>query len=248
MAWRQGREGQTPAADIGESTLRGAILERALRPGRSRTTPRRTPPRAGPASAPLVPNRAASPRPEPPQAWCVEVFDLIEWRRFEHVVEALFAQAGFETRTQPCGADGGVDIWLHSKNRGGAAVSIVQCKHWTVWKVGVKPVRELRGVMAAHGIARGQFVTTSRYSTEARAFARDNGIMLHDARSLLELIASRDARQQQDLLRVAFYGEYWKPTCASCGIKLVERESHDGGKPFWGCRHYPRCKTMMRRT
>nr|MDQ2733971.1 restriction endonuclease [Pseudomonadota bacterium] len=206
--------------------------------------PRRARSRAAPVRAePLV---EPSPRPDPPETWCAEVFELIEWRRFEHVVEALFAQAGFETRTQPCGADGGVDIWLHSKNRRGAAVSIVQCKHWNVWKVDVKRVRELRGVMAAHGIARGQFVTTSRYTAEARTFARDNGIMLHDTRSLLELIASRDAKQQQELLRVAFFGEYWKPTCASCGIKLVPRQAPDGGKPFWGCRHYPRCKTTLR--
>jgi restriction system protein len=236
MASRQAPQGQTLAIDIGESTSRGALLGRASRPPRSR----RPRPSLEPQTTPL-------PRPEPPEAWCAEVFELIEWRRFEHLVEALFAQAGFETRTQPCGADGGVDIWLHSKNRGGAAVSIVQCKHWTVWKVSVKPIRELRGVMAAHGIARGQFVTTSRYTAEARAFARDNGIMLHDTRSLLELIASRDATQQQKLLRVAFFGEYWRPTCASCGIKLVEREAHDGGKPFWGCRHYPKCRTLMRR-
>jgi restriction system protein len=250
MAWRPTAQIQTANFDPGESTLRGAILQRAARPTAARRQQRPVaPPRATGARRRAVPPSAATPppRPEPPETWCAEVFDLIEWRRFEYLVEALFAQAGFETRTQACGADGGVDIWLHSKNRGGAAVSIVQCKHWTVWKVGVKPVRELRGVMAAHGISRGQFVTTSRYTAEARAFARDNGIMLHDASSLLDLIASRDAKQQQDLLRVAFYGEYWRPTCASCGIKLVERESHDGGKPFWGCRNYPKCKTMMRR-
>ncbi|WP_370868866.1 restriction endonuclease [Polaromonas sp.] len=33
--------------------------------------------------------------------------------------EALFAQAGFETRSQSHGADGGVDIWLHSANAQG---------------------------------------------------------------------------------------------------------------------------------
>jgi len=237
MTGRLETQGRTATLEIGESTSRGALLERGSRPSRSRRAPMST-----------EPNHASPPRSEPPDAWSAEVFDLIEWRRFELVVEALFAQAGFETRAQPCGADGGVDIWLHSKNRGGAAVSIVQCKHWTVWQVGVKPVRELRGAMAAHGIARGQFVTTSRYSHEARAFAKDNGIMLHDTRSLLALIAGREPTQQQELLRVAFHGEYWRPTCASCGIKLVERQARDGGKPFWGCRHYPKCRTTMRRS
>ena len=253
MAWRPAPQGKTATGDVGESTLRGPVIERALREmasapaARDRTSARHTRSALRPPAEPPAATVAAAVRPEPPEHWCAEVFELIEWRRFEHLIEALFAQAGFETRTQACGADGGVDIWLHSKHRGGKAVSIVQCKHWAVWSVGVKPVRELRGVMAAHGISRGQFATTSRYTAEARAFARENGIMLHDVRSLLELIASRDAKQQEQLLRVAFYGEYWRPTCASCGIKLVERVSRDEGKPFWGCRNYPKCKTKMRR-
>ena len=53
------------------------------------------------------------------------------------------------------------------------------------WKVGVKEVRELRGVMAQHGIARGQFVTTSDFSADAREFAAGNGIGLHDVDGLL---------------------------------------------------------------
>lgn len=82
---------------------------------------------------------------------------VIEWRRFEAVVETLFAQAGFITHSQSHGADGGVDIWLHSKNQpDDARVSLVQCKHWSSHKpVGVDKIRELRGVMAAHQIPRG---------------------------------------------------------------------------------------------
>jgi hypothetical protein len=45
------------------------------------------------------------------------VFRLIEWRRFEALVESLFAQAGFTTRSQSHGSDGGVDIWLHSRHQ-----------------------------------------------------------------------------------------------------------------------------------
>ena len=191
--------------------------------------------------------RLAAPR-APPDHWSREVFELIEWRRFEAVVEALFAQAGFETRSQAHGADGGVDIWLYSVNHddSDAPVSIVQCKQWMRRKVGVKEVRELRGVMAQHGIARGQFVTTSDFTADAREFATDNGIGLHDVDGLLRLIATRDQKQQEALLRVAFEGEWWRPTCASCGIKLVERTTREGGRSFWGCANYPTgCRTQL---
>lgn len=73
--------------------------------------------------------------------WGPEVFAVIEWRRFEAVCEKLFGQAGFETKSQSHGADGGVDIWLHSRNAEGP-VAVVQCKHWQGKAVGVKELRE----------------------------------------------------------------------------------------------------------
>ena len=237
MSWRTGPHARAPGGDAGNDRLPRAIAARLSRAGRVVDMP-----------APAASAAAQPPRPTLPTQWAREVFELIEWRRFEAVVEALFAQAGFATRSQSHGADGGVDIWLYSVNHadGDAPVSIVQCKQWMRWKVGVKEVRELRGVMAQHGIARGQLVTTSDFTAEAREFAAANGIGLHDVDGLLRLIATRHPKQQDALLEVAFDGEWWRPTCASCGIKLVERTAREGGRPFWGCENYPRgCRTKM---
>lgn len=173
------------------------------------------------------------------------MFDIIEWRRFEALVEALFAQSGLETKTQSHGADEGIDIWLFSRSQPGVPVSIVQCKHWNGRQVGVDKVRELRGVMAAKGVMRGQFATTSTFTAEAVVFAKDNGVNLLDAKGLLALIRTRTAEQQQALLTVALEGDYWRPTCVNCGIKMVDRTPKKGGNAFWGCLHFPRCKTTM---
>ena len=181
-----------------------------------------------------------------PTVWTPDAFSAIEWRRFEALVEALFAQAGFETKSLSHGADDGVDIWLYSKNQpDGQPVSIVQCKHWKGKAVGVDKVRELRGVMAARNVRRGQFATTSTFTPDAVAFARDNGINLLDVEGMLRLIAQRSPEQQQALLDVAFEGDYWRPTCVNCGIKMLERTRRKDGSAFWGCCNYPRCKTTM---
>jgi restriction system protein len=180
-----------------------------------------------------------------PRAWSREVFEVIEWRRFEAVVEALFQQAGFETKTQSHGADQGVDVWLYSKHQPGEPVSIVQCKHWQGKQVGVDKIRELRGVMAAHNVRRGQFATTSTFSPAAIEFATGNAINLLDISGLLALIDKRSTDEQAHLLAIALHGEYWKPTCVNCGNKMVEREPKKSGAPFWGCVNYPRCKTTM---
>ena len=181
---------------------------------------------------------------QPAIKWSAAVFAAIEWRRFEAVCETLFAQAGFATRSQSHGADGGVDIWLHSANAEGP-VAVVQCKHWNGKAVTVKEIREFFGVMASHQLKRGTYATTSTYTADAQQFAKNNGINALDGAALLSLIAKRTPEQQQALLDVAHEGEYWRPTCASCGIKLVERTPTKGGAGFWGCSNYPRCKTRI---
>jgi restriction system protein len=172
------------------------------------------------------------------------VFASIEWRRFEAVCEALFAQVGFETQAQSHGADGGGDIWLHSRKAEGP-VAVVQCKHWKGNPVGVKELREFLGVMASHRLKRGTYATTSTYTADAQAFAKANGINALDGAGLLALIGTRTTKQQSALLDIAFEGDHWCPTCATCGIKLLKRKPAKGGAPFWGCANYPRCKTRI---
>ena len=180
-----------------------------------------------------------------PQRWGQEVFDVIEWRRFEAVVESLFLLSGFETKSQSHGADEGIDIWLYAKGVPDVPVSVVQCKHWQGKRVGVEKIRELRGVMASKNVSRGQFATTSTYTADAVAFAKDNGINLLDVNGLLALIAKRSEPQQAALLEVALEGDYARPTCVNCGTKMVERKPRKGGALFWGCPGYPSCKTTM---
>ena len=103
-------------------------------------------------------------------------------------------------------------------------------------------MREFFGVMASHQLKRGTYATTSTYTADALAFAKANSIHTLDGAGLLQLIARRTPARQQALLLVAFEGEYWRPTCPSCGVKLMDRKPRSGGQRFWGCTNYPRCK------
>ena len=194
-----------------------------------------------PASAAPNSNPLGPPPGPKPTTWSPAVFAAIEWRRFEALCEALFAQAGFDTRAQSHGADGGVDIWLQSRHAPGEPV-IVQCKHWQGRPVPVSAVREFLGVMASHKLQRGTYATSSTFTREALAFAQANGINAQDGAGLLRLIAQRTPEQQAALLTVALDGEYWRPTCASCGVKMVERTRKASGERFWGCGGYPKCR------
>lgn len=198
------------------------------------------------AAATQVSTQSAAPvAPTRPQSWSKTVFDVIEWRRFEAVVEKLMQQGGFQTRAQSHGADGGVDIWVLSRQDPSTPISLVQCKHWQGKRVGVDKIRELRGVMASQHVSNGQFATTSTFTPDAIEFARANGVGLLDVDALHALIARRTPEQQAELLAVALEDEYWKPTCVNCGVKMTERAPRGGGNEFWGCMNFPGCRTTL---
>jgi restriction system protein len=158
---------------------------------------------------------------------------------------AYFEALGFKARVARAGADGGVDIHLYKDNARTPGI-IVQCKAWNTYKVGVKPIRELYGVMAREGVSEGIFVTTGQFTTEARTFPKGNEMRLWDGKYFLSRIQELKSDTKVALLKIATEGDFTTPTCPSCGVKMVSRVSKLDGETFWGCRNYPRCRQTFK--
>ncbi len=169
----------------------------------------------------------------------MDVLHRMEWKRFEIVAAAYYRALGFRPETIRCGADGGIDIKLF---RGGLpeAISLVQCKAWTSRPVGVKPVRELLGVMTNEKVKTGVFLTTSTYTQEAVKFAEGNKLVLIDGGQFLQKLKALPDTTAAELLRIATEDDWTTPSCPSCGVKMVLREGKQ--KSFWGCPNFPRCR------
>ncbi len=149
-----------------------------------------------------------------PTEWSLELLRRIEWKRFEELSAAFYREIGLRSETIRCGADGGIDAKLFQGNAQ-EPTAIVQCKAWNARPVGVKPVRELLGVMTHQNIGKGIFITTGDYTNEAAQFAKTNPIDLANGATFLDMIQklSEDARHR--LLAVATEGEFTIPTCPS---------------------------------
>jgi restriction system protein len=173
----------------------------------------------------------------------------LSWRQFESIVGEAFRRRGYSVIENAVdGADGGIDLALRKDGQR----FVVQCKQWKQWKVGVKPVRELAGVMTATGAEGGFFVASGRYTEEARRFARNVGIELIDGEALIDMVQSAQGRQPH--LDPTISGiratTTWSngtdvPTCPTCGSEMVGRTAKRGanaGSQFWGCSQYPRCR------
>jgi restriction system protein len=162
----------------------------------------------------------------------------MRWQEFEWLVGEYFRRQGYSvTDKGGAGPDGGVDVLL----RKGGRRYLVQCKHWRAMRVGVQPVRELYGVMAAHGGVAGGFVVTSgSFTEEARAFSEGLALELIDGRAL-----QRGIRAQAGTEAVAAGSA--PPECPQCGAAMVLRLARKGaapGRQFWGCSQYAhtRCR------
>jgi len=180
---------------------------------------------------------------ESPRVWTESILKEIEWKRFETVTKEFLNMTGYLAQETKVGADGGVDIRI-TKQGNSAFQGIVQCKAWNAYKVGVKPVRELFGIMAAEKVAVGMLISSGTFTAEAEDFAKGK-VVLIPGWKFLEHILKLSEENRQRLLEIALEGDYQTPTCPQCDLKMTLREVKSGknsGSKFWGCVRYPRCR------
>jgi restriction system protein len=169
--------------------------------------------------------------------------DGVSWQEFELLVGESFRKKGYVV-DERCGggADGGVDLVLYKDGE----KSLVQCKQWRAYKVGVTVVRELYGVMAAEGAASGYVVTSGRFTAEAKKFASGREIALIDGATLSWMI--REVKKQSKTVlipSVQTVPKVGNPACPVCSGKMemrTARKRKSAGTQFWGCARYPTCK------
>lgn len=182
-----------------------------------------------------------------PTAWSRALIDRIEWKRFEDLCCEFYRVKGIRAETTALGADGGVDIRLFQDGADSQrCTAVVQCKAWNQ-AVGVKPIRELRGVMSHERVDKAFFMAPNGFTSEARAFAAENRITLLDGKLFLAMLERLSEPLRQKLLDFTTAGDWTTPTCPTCGVKMAARDSKRGR--FWGCVRFPKCRaTLQMRT
>ena len=187
----------------------------------------------------IEPSATALPRPS---EWSHTLIRTIEWKRFEELCCGYWRAKGYRAELTAAGADGGIDLRLYSPSDPGKILAVVQCKSRVKEPVGVSTVRELFGVMNHIAAPMGVLMTSSGFTPDAQEFSRGKHLQLLDGSKLLELIRTLNTEEQAKLLSHVTRDDYLTPTCPACDIKMVRRTPLKGGKPFWGCPNFPRCR------
>lgn len=160
-----------------------------------------------------------------------ELLDRLEWKRLELIVALYFGQTGIRAECTCIGADGGVDVQLYRTGEQ-TPYCFVQCKAIS-WKVDVKLVRELLGVMSSAKISQGMFVTTGRYTKDALSFAAQNNIQAIHGHEFVERFNQLPHDARRLVLAKVTEGDYTTPTCSRCDIKMLLKDTIP---PQWNCR------------
>jgi restriction system protein len=169
--------------------------------------------------------------------------DGLEPDAFDLLVGEIFRRKGYDVEMSGgVGSDGGNDLTL----RKGTEVTLVQCRHWSNWKVSAPSVRDLIGTIAATGAANGIFVTSGHYTRDAQDLAREKPIRLVDRGELDQLIAEVSA-PGENLLdfhcwmdRFASSVMVVDPTCPFCHRSMKLTRGFQG-RPYWSCQTFPSC-------
>jgi len=167
----------------------------------------------------------------------------MSWQEFEALVGEYFRRQGYTVVEQGgSGPDGGVDVLLQK----GSDRYLVQCKHWRALRVGVQPVRELYGVMAAKRVAGGFLVTSGGFTDEARRFAQGREVQLVNGQALMEGLRSQTgamAERVEPVLQAPAVVAV--PDCPLCGAPMALSQARTGpmaGHRFWGCSTFAQTK------
>jgi restriction system protein len=171
----------------------------------------------------------------------------LSWQEFERLVCEAYRRKGYLAETVgSASSDGGVDIRL----TGHGETVLVQAKHWRVYRVGVRVVRELLGVVSSAHADRGIVVTSGGFTKDAQRFAMDSHkIELMDGQQLAALVSGVQSGAVSSPSRkpepAPIASATSSPTCPSCGTTMVRRTARRGpqaGSAFWGCPKYPACR------
>jgi len=105
----------------------------------------------------------------------------ISWKQFEELVGEAYRRQGYQVSENIGeGPDGGIDLRLRKNGE----LILVQCKHWKAFKVDVKVVREMYGVMVSKNASKAIVITSGTFTQPAKNFASDKPIELIEGKQL----------------------------------------------------------------
>jgi restriction system protein len=175
----------------------------------------------------------------------LESIRSLGWKEFEELVGEAYRRQGYGVRENAgAGPDGGVDLLLEKDGK----MALVQCKQWRSWKIGVKVVREMYGLVTAERAHGAIIITSGMFTQEAKNFAAGKPIDLVEGKQLAELVGSVQKNAVPSSLNSSAIEDSTTKLCPKCGAEMVLKTARQGkyaGSKFWSCAKFPNCRGLL---
>ncbi len=173
----------------------------------------------------------------------IEDIKKLSWKEFEDIIETYYREKGYEViHTGYNSADGGIDLIAKKENE----KVIIQCKHWKAYKVDVKVIREIYGLMVDEKASKAVVITSGDFTEPAKEFAYGKPIELINREKLVNLIDStKNKIQSENTQKNTDKNVILCPNCHAPMVLRVAKQGEHAGKKFWGCSNYPKCKCII---
>jgi len=175
----------------------------------------------------------------------LESIRSLGWKEFEELVGEAYRRQGYTVRENAgAGPDGGVDLVLNKDGK----MFLVQCKQWRSWKIGVKVVREMYGLLTAKHAHGAIIITSGMFTQEAKNFATGKPIDLVEGKQLADLVGSVQKNAVPSSLNPSPIEDLTTKLCPKCGAEMVLKTARQGkyaGSKFWSCSKFPNCRGLL---
>ncbi|MCX5812331.1 MAG: DUF2034 domain-containing protein [Proteobacteria bacterium] len=166
----------------------------------------------------------------------------LSWRSFEDLIGEVYRRDGYSIEGNTnLGADGGIDIIA---KKDGETI-LVQCKHWKAYKIGVKTVREMFGLLNAEKANEVHIMSSGYFTNEANDFARGKPIQMIDGKMLVQLInKAQEVKSKGSPAKDSTSKSQKRIMCPKCGSDMVLKKTSKGVndvKELWACTKFLSC-------
>lgn len=176
-----------------------------------------------------------------PRHWSNYLVDNIEWRVFDRLCIAFWRLKGNKISGIAERTTDGIDFFISAPTNKQFRIAVVQTRSSQANSPSIEDINNLLRLKEKNNLSVAILMYADKLSNVVHSYCVSNDVRLFDSDNITKGIKGLAKRDQEQLFKALIRPDYMVPSCPSCLIKLVRRQSVKSGRIFWGCVSYPKC-------
>lgn len=176
-----------------------------------------------------------------PRQWSSYLVDNVEWRVFDRLCIAFWRLKGNKISGIAERTTDGIDFFISAATNKQFRIAVVQTRSSQANTPSIEDIDNLLKLKEKNNLSVAILMYAGKMSKVVHSYCLSNSIRLFDSENITKGLKGLDKKDHDQLFKALIRPDYMIPSCPSCLIKLVRRQSLKSGRIFWGCVSYPEC-------